>query len=108
MAILKYIENPIPHIQAAQEAASRVIDLERQLLTLKAENAAIHQAKRISFGVTAGVFAIFAFLFCFGWLSVALHEGGMPPTSLALLSFLLFGILSACFGLLAMRKAHHE
>lgn len=99
------IENPIPHLKEARGAATRIVSLQRELLTLKAEHLAKTQAKRAGFGIGAGVAAFFALFFFLGWFSFFLHERGVASAWLAVGMLLLFGSLAAWAGWKAWKMA---
>jgi apolipoprotein N-acyltransferase len=102
--IAQYLENPVPYLHEAHEAASRVLQLQGELLTLKAEHAAMKQGKRIAYGGAAGFSAILAIGFCFAWVTISLHESGVHSNFLAVISFVFFAVLSAALALLATKK----
>jgi len=89
------IENPVPFLQEAQSSAARIVSLQRELITLKAEHLAIKQAKRIGYGIAAVLSAFLAIFFSFGWLSYAVHQKGVGSIWIAVGMFVLFGGLSA-------------
>jgi sterol desaturase/sphingolipid hydroxylase (fatty acid hydroxylase superfamily) len=104
----KYLENPLPHLQEARRSASRILQLQKQLLGTRAELAAIHQAKRIRLGIGAVVFAVMALLFVFGWISVALHEAGWGAVTIAFSFLIFFGLIAAVFTHLFLRSLELE
>jgi hypothetical protein len=91
----RVIENPLPHIQEARGAANRIVSLQRELFTLKAEHLAIAQAKRIGYAIAAILSAFLGILFFFGWFDYFLHEKGVNALWLALGMLVLFASLSA-------------
>jgi hypothetical protein len=105
--ISDFLENPVPYLQEAQEAATRIVSLQRELVTLKAEQTAVHQAKRIAWGSAAAACGFFALFFAFGWLGIALHERGMSSFWLAGAYFVFFGLLTTIFGTIALRRKPH-
>jgi sterol desaturase/sphingolipid hydroxylase (fatty acid hydroxylase superfamily) len=93
----QYLKNPVPHLQEAQKAASRILQLQKQLLTIRTERATVHQVRKIGLAVTSGVFALMALVFGFGWASIALHESGWSTGRVALISFVLFTLIAGLF-----------
>jgi hypothetical protein len=108
----KYLENPLPHLKEAQKSASRIVELEKQLLSHRAELIAIRQIKKIALAASAAVFAVMTLFFAFGWSSVALHEAGWSAGALAIISFIFFSLITGIFAHLFLRslelpKDHH-
>jgi hypothetical protein len=100
----KYLENPLPHLQEARSSASRIIELEKKLLSHRAELAAFRQIKKIALAVTGAVFAFMTLIFGFGWCSVALHEAGWSAGALAITSFIFFSLVTGIFAHLFLRS----
>ena len=101
----KYLENPLPHLKEAQKSASRIVELQKQLLSHRAELAAIHQIKRVGLATAPGVvFAVMALLFGFGWTSVALHQAGWSAIAIAIISFIFFALIAGIFTRLFIRS----
>jgi hypothetical protein len=93
----QYLKNPVPHLQEAQKAASRIFQLQKQLLTIRTERATVHQVRKIGLAVTSGTFALMALVFGCGWGTIALHELGWSTAMIALGSFVLFTLIAGLF-----------
>jgi hypothetical protein len=100
----RVLENPLPHIQEARGAANRIVSLQREIFTLKAEHLAIAQAKRIGYAITAILAAFLGILFFFGWFGYFLHQKGVSALGLALGMLALFASLSALGAWAALKK----
>jgi hypothetical protein len=100
----KYLENPLPHLKEAQKSASKIVELQKELLGHRAELAAIHQIRKLGLALVSVVFSVMALLFGLGWLSIALNQAGWSPVQIALTSFILFSLTSGFFAHLFLRS----
>jgi fatty acid desaturase len=100
----KHLENPLPHLQEARKSASRIVELQKKLLSHRAELAAFRQMKKIALAITGAVFAVMALLFGFGWASVALNQAGWSAGALAVISFIFFSLIAGIFVYLFLRS----
>lgn len=97
------MNNPLPHLSEATQAAARIINIGRDLAVLNAELKAAHQIKR-AFWIAATV--CFTLLFLFFptlWLTIELHERGFSGLTLAALTASLFAFLTLVCGLFTRR-----
>jgi predicted PurR-regulated permease PerM len=87
------LQNPLTHLVQAADAASKVLSIQAELFVLNQELRTLRQIKR---GIWAGIGLLcFALLISFTlyWVQIALHERGWSALSLAMISFIFFGIL---------------
>src|SRR5262245_27866287 len=97
------IENPIPFLTEAAEAATAYLARKREHVMLVAEIRAKQEAKRAAYGAAAAISALFALLLFTAWITIELHEAGVASWIIAVLSLLTIGSLSAILTRIAAR-----
>jgi hypothetical protein len=95
------IENPIPFLTEAADAARTYLSVRREHLVLSAEIRAKLEAKRALYGVLALVFAVITLLLFFFWITNEIHEAGVPSWGVALITLAFLGAVAGVFAYLA-------
>ncbi len=97
------LENPLPQIAEAADAATKIASLQMKLFMLNQEVKAMRQLKRaVWIGVGLLLFNLLITLTAY-WVEMDLYERGWSALSLAWMSLFIFGLLAALTALIAIR-----
>lgn len=86
------LEDPIPSLLTATDAATKIISLERDLFVLKQELKTVNQIKRAILAGAALILLNLLLTLTFYWIEMGLHESGWSSFAVAVLSFVFFGL----------------
>lgn len=101
---MSQLKNPFPDIAEATSAAGKILSLNADLFLVHQELKAVYQIKRV-IGLVVGLICFnFLILSTVYWLGMGLHERGWSFFSLATLSFLIFGGLTAISASVALQN----
>lgn len=97
------IENPIPYLTEAANAANSYVTARREHLVLSAEIRAKREAKRAAFGMGALIFANLTLFLFFLWITAQIHEAGVSSWVVALISLVGVGAISGALAYMSTK-----
>lgn len=101
---LRKIQNPVPYFEEAADAASQYLAAKREHFIISAEIRAKREGKRAAYGVAAMIVASFGILLSLFWVTIQIHEAGVPAWAIAILSLLVLGGTAGILSLIAKRS----
>jgi len=99
----KKIENPLPFLADAAQAAESYLNARRKHLVISTELRAKREAKRVALGTGALTLGHLTLLMFFFWMSAAVYQAGVPAWIVAVICLAFFGTLTAGLGVMAKR-----
>ena len=101
---IRKIQNPVPFFEEAADAATQYLAAKREHLLISAEIRAKREGKRAAYGVAALVIANLGLFLCLFWITLQIHEAGVPSWTIAVLSLLVFGGIAGILSLAAAKR----
>lgn len=100
---VRNLENPLPHIVEAKDAALKIFTLQRELLLLDTELKAKERFQKVALLAASLVSLMVGLIFALFWCTIALRDRGWSAGSLAIITLLFFAATALVLVLFASR-----